>query len=48
VAGKSAQAAAASTPMAQREISKRPKSKDDERAWAQHDLLLIRLLGDFF
>ena len=26
------------------EISKRPKDKNDERAWAQHDLLLIRLL----
>jgi integrase len=26
------------------EISKRPKGKNDERAWAQHDLLLIRLL----
>jgi len=26
------------------EISKRPKEKNDERAWAQHDLLLIRLL----
>jgi integrase len=26
------------------EISKRPKDKKDERAWAQHDLLLIRLL----
>jgi integrase len=32
------------------EISKRPKNKDDERAWAQHDLLLIRLLdlNNFF
>ena len=26
------------------EISKRPKDEKDERAWAQHDLLLIRLL----
>jgi len=26
------------------EISKRPKDKNDERAWVQHDLLLIRLL----
>src|SRR5260370_9389823 len=26
------------------EIPKRPKDKKDERAWAQHDLLLIRLL----
>ena len=26
------------------EISKRPKDKNDRRAWAQHDLLLIRLL----
>lgn len=26
------------------EVSKRPKSKGDTRAWAQHDLLLIRLL----
>jgi hypothetical protein len=26
------------------EISKRPKDKSDLRAWAQHDLLLIRLL----
>jgi hypothetical protein len=32
------------------EISKRPKDKNDERAWAQHDLLLIRLidLNKFF
>ena len=32
------------------EISKRPKDKNDERAWAQHDLLLIRLLdlNNFF
>ncbi|WP_375787716.1 hypothetical protein ACE10Z_09675 [Bradyrhizobium sp. Pha-3] len=32
------------------EISKRPKDKDDERAWLQHDLLLIRLLdlNNFF
>ena len=32
------------------EISKRPKNKSDERAWAQHDLLLIRLLdlNNFF
>lgn len=32
------------------EISKRPKTKSDERAWAQHDLLLIRLLdlNNFF
>lgn len=26
------------------ELSKRPKDKNDERAWAQHELLLIRLL----
>src|SRR5205823_13012572 len=26
------------------EISKRPKDKNDRRAWAQHDLLFIRLL----
>ena len=25
-------------------ISKRPKDEKDQRAWAQHDLLLIRLL----
>src|SRR5258706_101537 len=32
------------------EISKRPKDKNDEPAWAQHDLLLIRLLdlNNFF
>ncbi|QOZ32086.1 hypothetical protein [Bradyrhizobium sp. CCBAU 53421] len=32
------------------EISKRPKDTGDERAWAQHDLLLIRLLdlNNFF
>jgi hypothetical protein len=32
------------------EISKRPKDKSDHRAWAQHDLLLIRLLdlNNFF
>ncbi|MFK4398168.1 site-specific integrase [Bradyrhizobium elkanii] len=32
------------------EISKRPKDTSDERAWAQHDLLLIRLLdlNNFF
>jgi len=32
------------------ETSKRPKDKNDERAWAQHDLLLIRLLdlNNFF
>jgi integrase len=32
------------------EISKRPKDKSDLRAWAQHDLLLIRLLdlNNFF
>src|SRR4051812_31960374 len=27
------------------ETSKRPKDKNDERAWTQHDLMLIRLLG---
>ena len=26
------------------EISKRPKDKNDERAWTQHDLVLIRIL----
>jgi hypothetical protein len=32
------------------ETSKRPKDKTDERAWGQHDLLLIRLLdlNNFF
>ena len=32
------------------EVSKRPKDKSDERAWAQHDPLLIRLLdlNNFF
>lgn len=32
------------------EIAKRPKEKSDQRAWAQHDLLLIRLLdlNNFF
>jgi hypothetical protein len=32
------------------EISRRPKDKNDQRVWAQHDLLLVRLLdlNNFF